>query len=570
MIEIKTRNQIVRDFIEDIEKQNIKVDTKEGTFIRDVFIDPPANELAELYGKILLIQLAQSILTARGNDLDRIAANYFIERKGATSSVGEIIFYLKEEPQNNIFLPANIIVSSDPDEKGNRKTFKTTESKTIIRGDLTTYEVGDPIELGESGTSSSAVYFVRVNAESVEPGENMNLIPGTIKNIETMIPSEFKNEAINVKSFNGGTDIESDRSLQLRISLAISGNNIGTKDGYLSFMLKQPEVESALVIDAGNNFMLRDIDDRGYHEGGKVDIYVKDKENTQEYTQISVIEYDNEGKIKPTLLDKQPVTEILAVYLEGFEKETYIEGENFILSNMDKKLKFQRFNHLLPTIKKYIKNIETTDDLLGTLYAGCASQYYTNGGLLFGEPNVDNLKAYALEWLDINNDPNKIIKLANGEIKQNPHIGEKIVIKYQYDKTIEDLQRRLDNSRILTADVMIKKARKVDFKISAKVRLMKNYSEKQVIDNIKYSIYNYVNNMQKLGAEIDQSDIVYLIKSIDGVNGVDTHKGLDRFCIKKIGDSDFSENKSSFELLPYEYFEISNDENINIEIIDNL
>ena len=78
MIDIKSLNEIILSIINNIRTTSPDIDIKEGTFLRDAIINPVAEEISRLYGTIKEVDMSQSILTATGAALDKLAANYFI------------------------------------------------------------------------------------------------------------------------------------------------------------------------------------------------------------------------------------------------------------------------------------------------------------------------------------------------------------------------------------------------------------------------------------------------------------------------------------------------------------
>ena len=80
MVEIKTLNEAILNIINNIHDALPEVDTKEGTWLRDIVIDPVGNEVSDIYDDLYKMEVAQSVLTATGPDLDRLASNFFITR----------------------------------------------------------------------------------------------------------------------------------------------------------------------------------------------------------------------------------------------------------------------------------------------------------------------------------------------------------------------------------------------------------------------------------------------------------------------------------------------------------
>ena len=125
-MKLRTLNEIIKNVIDDIHDTLPDVDTKEGTFIRDVFINPTSSQVAKLYQDAKLIEYAQSILTATGEDLDKLAQNYFVKRKGATQSTGKVRFYFgSSAPKEQITIPRGTLVSTPPTDNRQELFFMT-------------------------------------------------------------------------------------------------------------------------------------------------------------------------------------------------------------------------------------------------------------------------------------------------------------------------------------------------------------------------------------------------------------------------------------------------------------
>jgi hypothetical protein len=60
----KSLTEVVTNIINNIHDAMPEVDTKPGTFIRDVFIDPISDEITAMYGDMQLLKLSQSVLSS--------------------------------------------------------------------------------------------------------------------------------------------------------------------------------------------------------------------------------------------------------------------------------------------------------------------------------------------------------------------------------------------------------------------------------------------------------------------------------------------------------------------------
>ncbi len=315
MLKIKYLDQIRQNLINNIHDALPLADTKEGTFIRDVFINPTSDEFAAMYIDMKSVELAQSVLTASGRDLDRLASNYFIERKPATHSSGKLRFFIKNSDKKHLDIekyPKTMVIKSGTKVSTIETFFQEqidfiTEATVIVHRDEI---VSLPI-LGLNG-----LRYIEIPAVSISPGEIANVDAGEITNLLNNFDiSEFITTISNPFAFTGGSNRENDNSLMLRISLAVSGANIGTKDGYLNYVLKQSGVIGAKVVGAGDESMIRD---GGHFEngkyipgtGGKVDIYIKGSINTEYIDEYAV---SINGNIREIPLTKQPVNSVSSI-----------------------------------------------------------------------------------------------------------------------------------------------------------------------------------------------------------------------------------------------------------------
>ena len=314
MVEQKTLNEIVQDLIIHIHDTLPDVDTKQGTFIRDVFIDPIADEFAVIYNQILLGTIKQSILTAYGEDLDAIAANYFVERKVATKSSGKLRFYINPYYINNnllteVRIPKGTIVST---------VASITQTAIQVQTSVDTYyNINGILTLP---IDTQGLKYIEIASEAVNGGLSGNVGANTLTQ-----QLNNKNQIIlgvnNPYSFSGGTSEENDTSLVTRIGLVITGNNIGTKNGYLNYILKQNGVVDAYIVGAGDPTMFRDggyVDNTGKYipgSAGMVDVYVRGELLTQDEFVFNITnEYVNgDNPYADIILLKQPGVNTVSV-----------------------------------------------------------------------------------------------------------------------------------------------------------------------------------------------------------------------------------------------------------------
>lgn len=479
MIDIKTLNEIILNIINNIRTISPDVDTKEGTFLRDAIIDPVAKEINDLYTTLYTLDMNQSILTATGDALDRLAANYFITRKQGTRSTGTVRFYLANTQIANydidfsfpdIYIQAGTMLSTYGDASSPAIQFKTSNA-VIIPGNT----------IKSLPRDSSGYQYRDIVCESVAIGADKNVGPNEIISLSDSTINGIQS-ITNLESFKNGTNSETDASLALRIGLAISGNNIGTKSGYLAFALKQPQVIDATVVGAGDPDMLRDEiqvcdgeDENGHitnicKPGGCVDIYVRTNTETQTTASCKVIgenaTQDNTVVIYTNDISmKAPIVSIKSVLGErtsgGISQYvTYSPGDPS--------------NHV---------TYEATNENKGDYYIGSTREV---GKLIFNGTTI-------------------------------PKIGEKLTIYYTYNNGIEDLQELVDKNKILTADVLMKSAQPINIKLYLNTKCDSNYNVLQIENDIRTAINEYIDANIKMGSTIDITNIILAIKQVPGI-----------------------------------------------------
>ena len=334
---LKSISEIRQKIIDNIHDTIPEADTKEGTFLSNVFINPIADEITALYGDMEIVKMNQSIITATGDDLDLLAANYFVTRKQATQSTGKVRFYIAntnkpasqiedDDVPEVIHIPIGTVLSTDGSFGNTFVSVQTTETIYYTRDNIKQL----PID-GETGYR-----YLECAAESVESGEAQNIAAGSITTLNEYIYGI--NSVSNPFPFTGGVDEENDAYLTYRVELAITGNNIGTKDGYLKYVLDQDNVIAGKVVGAGDEIMFRDggyiQEDGTYHwgKGGCVDIYVRGHQ-VLDSSYIFNVTSDYLKTTANLILPNQPVYNIQSITssatgatllnAEGFDVEQY-------------------------------------------------------------------------------------------------------------------------------------------------------------------------------------------------------------------------------------------------------
>ena len=329
----KSLAEIRQNLINTIHEALPEADLSEGKFLSNVFVNPVADEFSALYGDMQLLKLSQSVIFATNEDLDLLAANYFVYRKQATYATGKVRFYIinsgnvkntiteTNDIPELINVPVGTTLTTTATYLNAAVTVETTELIYRLKSDISLL----PID------NETGYRYLECQAKATIAGEAGNIAAGTLTQISGNIQGIAF--ATNPFAFNGGIDRENDESLTYRCQLAITGNNIGTKDGYLKYVLDYNNVAAAKVVGAGDDIMFRDggyIDNYGEYQwgsGGCVDIYVKGLEIADStYTFSTTSEYLQ--SFPNIILPNQPVKNILSITSE-LSGETFINADEY-------------------------------------------------------------------------------------------------------------------------------------------------------------------------------------------------------------------------------------------------
>ena len=254
---IKTFDDLVQDFKDLILQSLPNANLEPGTLFRDVIIDVPSYLLSLLYEDLRSLQLAQSIETAQGEDLDKLLGNFGLFRLPGTRATGAVYFRHPSPPAEGITIPAGTIVATQPSLTSPAVLFKTTQS-VIITSDSDLYN------------SDLGMYEKSCPIVAVEPGSASNVGANTITTILSLDNAVPGLSVINLTPTSGGSDTESDDAFRNRGLGVLRGINFGTKEGLQQLLRTDPEVLGCKVVTAEDSGE----DLRRVSEGG-ADVWVQ-------------------------------------------------------------------------------------------------------------------------------------------------------------------------------------------------------------------------------------------------------------------------------------------------------
>jgi len=296
----RSMSDILANMISNIFSKDQAIDFSPGSVVRDIFLDPPAEEFRKLYVILDFVSTSQSFLTLRQFDdpnetgdsiavedsadkqlladalgisddetqtlineqFDKLAANFNVYRQDAQPSQVEVTIYTTTEPSEDIIVRrgAKFLTGGS----GESVSFTSLSQAEIRVASLNSFY-----------NRNERRWEVKVPAQSDQAGVDYNVAASTITIVASGVTGNNV-RATNELSASFGTDQESNSDLADRAALALVGVDSGTRGGYLKTVYALPQVRQAKVISAGNKYMERDFDDvRDEHIGGKVDIYVQ-------------------------------------------------------------------------------------------------------------------------------------------------------------------------------------------------------------------------------------------------------------------------------------------------------
>ena len=216
MARFKSFNEIVLAVLDRLRLSQPQLDTKPGTVSRDLFVDPPAWELSDLYEQMRGVAATQSLANLTGNDLTNFGYNFGAVRRTGTKSNGSVLFTFRSIDVNTV-IPAGTIASTR-----NGVTFATVSSVTVKTSDLnslraTATRFREQLDIA----NITDQYAIEVSAQAQSSGSSGNIAPYAIVSHN----ASGVNSITNLVSFTGGSDLESDAAFRSRVLATFAGAN---------------------------------------------------------------------------------------------------------------------------------------------------------------------------------------------------------------------------------------------------------------------------------------------------------------------------------------------------------
>ena len=308
MATIKSFKDIVNSMLRYLHSQRPFADASPGTFTRDVVIDAPASEMESLYLDLNRTSNAQSPDLASTIDIEKLGKNFQLRRRGPLKATGVVSFYSFEAPAVSITIPRGTTVASKALSDGTSQQFVTTQDVILSNTDF---------------NANTGRYEVTAAVRAVVAGIDGNISPGTIAAI--LDPVAGVAGVYNFNVFTNGADFETLTSFRARVKSVITGNNVGTVDGYYQTITRITDVLDARIASSDTG-----IEELRRTDVGAVDIYIRGLISAQapseEYIVPSSVPYE-------FTVTKQPIDLLVAdsFSLTGSITGSLIEGTHYTI-----------------------------------------------------------------------------------------------------------------------------------------------------------------------------------------------------------------------------------------------
>lgn len=298
-LRIREQPQIVQDYITDVQSAQPTLALIPASTIREVHIEPFANEAQKLYflmdfvnrsksfeamlqiddpnksGTSILVrdsaykQQLRSALSLSSdaavqrlidNSFESLASNYNVIRRGRRPAVVTQTFFTTTTPTRDLIVNQDAVVSSSKNTAAPR--FRTAASITLPASDAQAYFNPD-----------AQRYEVRIQVVAETPGSVGNI---AASDLDTVVSGADGFSTINEVASDFGRDVASNLELAEESSRVLSSLDSGTPGGYELNAKGTAGLIQTKVVMSGDPSMMRDYDEvRLKHIGGKVDVYVR-------------------------------------------------------------------------------------------------------------------------------------------------------------------------------------------------------------------------------------------------------------------------------------------------------
>ena len=298
-INIRNQSTVAKDYIGEVQKTEPTLALIPGSSLREVHIEPFANESQRVYFLLDFVHRAKSFMAMLAIDdpnstgtsipvdnsqykiglrsalnladnvtvqnlidgsFDSLAQNFGTPRQGSRAATVIQTFYTTTTPTRDLLVSQNATVTSSTN---------STVPRFVSRGAVFMYAS----RASQYWNVENNRYEVKMEMVADTAGTVGNVAAGTL---DTMASGASGFKTINEVASDFGRDAQSNLELAETAMRALSSLDTGTEGGYYRTAIAVPGVLEVKIVKSGDSFMMRDWDPiRKKHIGGKVDIYVK-------------------------------------------------------------------------------------------------------------------------------------------------------------------------------------------------------------------------------------------------------------------------------------------------------
>lgn len=221
------------------------------------------------YLKQQLQAIADGTVTVTDDEMDQIAAGYFVERRNDIPATGTVVFVVRDN--------TNYVIQGGYTIRSNGQAYTVGETYTV-------YPVGSAEY--DSTVDTDVLLSQRYDAETGYlyrfelPVTSGNSVPAAIRVAGDRFTADQSFDALGyieaVTNFQGGQEAETNAEVAARALEGVTARTVGGRDHVRTIVTDTVPLADSNTIGVGNALMTRDRNNVfNLPTGGKVDVYVK-------------------------------------------------------------------------------------------------------------------------------------------------------------------------------------------------------------------------------------------------------------------------------------------------------
>lgn len=474
-------NEAVQSLTKIIQEQDISLDIKKGSVIRELVIRPfafcytkVASFLNSWLSEVSFNNLSQSLQTS-SNIVDTLSGNFFIERKSGSSASGFITLTLSI-PSVRIPIHTRFIIDG--------YAFQTIKTY-IITSDLTDYTDTSSCAYLKAAKITQNQYKVNIPVTSQIQGQ-IQIPRGVQVQVTSQIPYI---QAVDILSpITGGTSAQSNASVIQRCKNSVI-NSIGTLDSIKAKLQKAAStVLSCNILDSKSPDCQRALlNPYGISIPGIVDLYIKTA-NQISTTQISLsvnsIESDDNIKaLRNALLNEEDK--------QAFKYFIHIKDSDYCGLFSISSIIFESTNEDSPLQKSFISTFIYTD---------------------FTYEDLSDLEMFKKKQNSYRLSPNQETIIFLKQMPSSTGFAQ-VTFNYMPNIAVQNSLLNTQDSGFAGLDIMTKAALPVTIRIKAQLKSSNTISE-QLLQQLKIQIAKIINAMPVGSNILNMDNVAQAIRSM--------------------------------------------------------